>query len=491
MPFFPRVTLRSVSQSLFMLLVLVLIAFPIKTAAADDDFSAVDRYVTNFMQQNRVPGLALAIVKGDQIVHLQGFSVADPSGRPVTAQTPFILGSTSKSFTALAVMQMVEAGKVDLDAPVTTYLPWFHLGNDGISGEITVRQLLNQTSGIPTMAGQATLYLTDSSPDALERQVRSLSQWTLAHPPGSAFLYANANYQTAGLIVQTVAGIPFESYVQEHIFNPLDMQHSYTDKLSAMANGLASGYHYWFGFPFPTGETAFPREHFPSGFYVSTAEDLAHALIAHLNNGLYQGTQVISPVGMAELHMPVLANYAMGWVVNNGVLSHNGSVGDFGSYLLVDRANQVGVAVLFNINNAIGASHIYIVGDNVAALLTGGSLAPTPGETGYILMAVGLLALLAGAMIWITWSYRRLRTESKAINQGPLSRRTALLFGLALVAEVAIAIILWQQMTTGLFNAWVYQPDFTLFIVADSVLLVGWGIVRSAIVVRRVFFYRS
>jgi CubicO group peptidase (beta-lactamase class C family) len=104
------------------------------------------------------------------------------------------------------VMQQVEAGKINLDDPVKSYLPWFRIGEDGASDAITVRMLLNQTSGIPTLAGQSSLNSNDNRLDALERQVRGLSSWTLAQSPGTAFIYANANYQVAGLLVQTVSG---------------------------------------------------------------------------------------------------------------------------------------------------------------------------------------------------------------------------------------------------------------------------------------------
>ena len=97
----------------------------------------------------RIPGLALAIVRGDQIVYLKGYGRADASGRPVTPQTPFLIGSITKSFTALAVMQLVEAGTVDLDAPVQRYIPWFRVADPRASAQITVRHLLTMTSGLP------------------------------------------------------------------------------------------------------------------------------------------------------------------------------------------------------------------------------------------------------------------------------------------------------------------------------------------------------
>ena len=101
------------------------------------------------MKELGIPGAALVIVQGDQIVHLKAFGTADGSGRLITPQTPFFTGSTSKSFTALAIMQLVEAGKIKLDAPVQTYLPWFRVADVKASQMITIRQLLNQTSGLP------------------------------------------------------------------------------------------------------------------------------------------------------------------------------------------------------------------------------------------------------------------------------------------------------------------------------------------------------
>src|ERR671931_984053 len=104
------------------------------------------------MQAMHIPGVALGIVQGDKIVHLQGFGVANPAAQAMTAQTPLILGSTSKSFTALAIMQLVEAGRIRLDAPVQEYLPWFEVDDrlfPRAASTITVRHLLNHTSGIP------------------------------------------------------------------------------------------------------------------------------------------------------------------------------------------------------------------------------------------------------------------------------------------------------------------------------------------------------
>ena len=122
------------------------------------------------MRRLNIPGVSLAIVEGDQIVHLRGFGQARPGGESPSPETPFFIGSLTKSFTALAVMQLVEAGKVELDAPVQRYLPWFRVADPQASAQMTVRHLLNQTSGLPLLPSWQLLANFDDRPDATERQ---------------------------------------------------------------------------------------------------------------------------------------------------------------------------------------------------------------------------------------------------------------------------------------------------------------------------------
>src|SRR5215216_5065679 len=171
-------------------LILLLMAFGVRRSYAHDsltDFESVDTYISTRMKELGIPGAALVIVQGDHIVHLKAFGVADASGRPVTPQTPFFTGSTGKSFTALAIMQLVEAGKIKLDAPIQTYLPWFRVADPDASERITVRQLLNQVSGLPHSIGQTQLANTDLSDSAIENNVRALANVELSAPPGERY----------------------------------------------------------------------------------------------------------------------------------------------------------------------------------------------------------------------------------------------------------------------------------------------------------------
>ena len=285
------------------------------------EFDAVDTYVSRKMKELGLPGAALVIVQGDQIVHLKGFGIADASGRPVTPQTPFFTGSTGKSFTALAIMQLVEAGRIKLDAPVRTYLPWFRVADPDASEIITVRQLLNQVSGLPRSIGQEQLANTDLSDSAIENNVRALANVELIAAPGERYEYSNANYNTLGMIIQAVTGQSYETYIQEHIFEPLDMQNSFTSKTEAQDDGLALGYQKWFGILMASPDLPFVRGSLPAGQLIMSAEDFGHYLIAQLNEGSYQDVPVLSPAGIAALHHPDVPMpgstdfYGMAWEV--------------------------------------------------------------------------------------------------------------------------------------------------------------------------------
>ncbi len=248
-----RSAVRAVLCSLLPSLVLLFPVLPVAVAwsgqsaagvapLSGPDVASIDAFVSSQMRANRIPGLSLGIVHGTQMVHLQGFGAADATGRMVTPQTPFLIGSMSKSFTALAVMQLVEAGKVALDTPVQRYLPWFRVADPTASARITVRQLLHQTSGIPANSEHELKdgFLSTGN-ETLEQYVRGLKTLVLDRPVGASFEYANTNYSVLGLIVQTVSGQPYETYMQQHLFAPLQMSHSFAREQDARKDGAGAG----------------------------------------------------------------------------------------------------------------------------------------------------------------------------------------------------------------------------------------------------------
>jgi CubicO group peptidase (beta-lactamase class C family) len=173
------------------------------------------------------------------------------------------------------------------------------------SNRITVRNLLNHTSGLPEDTAFEPMRSTAMSDDALEERVRTLSDVHLSHHVGATFEYTDANYDVLGLIVQSVAGQSYESYVQEHIFTPLDMSHSFTNQTAAQRHGLATGYRSWFGYP-RRFEAPYSRAAMPSSYLISSAQDMTHFLSAQLNAGRYGDESILSPEGVAAMHRPAV-----------------------------------------------------------------------------------------------------------------------------------------------------------------------------------------
>ncbi len=329
----------------------------ISAQSTTPDFAAIDAYFAAQMQAMKLPGLALGIVRDDQVVYLMGYGIADPAGRPVTPQTPFRLASVSKTLTAVAIMQLVDAGQVELDAPVQRYLPWFRLADEEASRRITLRHLLYHTSGIPQTAGYDNFYNGDQSDTALEQNVRQLSRVKLNRPVGAAYQYANLNYDVLGLIVQTVSGQTYEAYIQDHIFTPLVMYQSFTSQAEAQNHGMAAGYRRWFGLPIPA-DLPDDRATRPSSFLISSAEDLTHLLIAELNSGQYSSATLLSPQSIAETQRPVVAigdtdwHSGMGLDVGelNGVnmVAKTGGTANYYARIVLVPDSRWGVVVLAN-----------------------------------------------------------------------------------------------------------------------------------------------
>ena len=160
---------------------------------------SIDEFINAEMPASGAPGLAYAVVEDGKITSGARGEVLRGSGDPVTPHTPFLIGSISKSITAMAVMQLIEAGQVDLDAPVSRYLEVFA---DRPSGAITIRQLLSHTSGYSTRQGNGAHTDQRGAEDAFSRHVAQIAQWTPAHQPGMVWDYSNANYQILGAVIE-------------------------------------------------------------------------------------------------------------------------------------------------------------------------------------------------------------------------------------------------------------------------------------------------
>ncbi len=173
------------------------------TAQTTDAATRIDTYLRGRMPNLRIPGFSVVVVDGDQVILSRGYGVADrAAGTPMTVDTPVAIASTSKGMTALAIMQLVEQGLVDLDAPVIRYVPEFTM-NDPRAADISVRQVLTHTAGIPA-GGSADPGQDDG---ALARRIAGLASVGLHFAPGGGYEYANDGYSMARAAVRSVRGL--------------------------------------------------------------------------------------------------------------------------------------------------------------------------------------------------------------------------------------------------------------------------------------------
>jgi CubicO group peptidase (beta-lactamase class C family) len=459
-------------------------------------FEEIDAYIEQQLKRLNVPGAALAIVEGDQVVHLRGFGQARPGGEAPTPQTPFFIGSLTKSFTALAVMQLVEAGKVEPDAPVQRYLPWFRVADPGASAQMTVRHLLNQTSGLPETAGEQVLTDVDDSPDATERQARALSTVKLIGPVGSKCEYSNLNYNLLGLIIEVASGESYADYIQAHIFNPLEMRHSYTTKAEAKQNGLAMGYRYWFAHPFAAPNLPFPSGSLPSGWLISSVEDMAHYLIAHLNGGRYGDVQILSDAGIRELHRGVAeytklgisaGRYGMGWFITEvgqtKTILHGGNVPDFSSYMALLPEQKKGVVLLINADHYGLPPIMGEVGMGMTALLAGEQ--PTPIRLGFIPWVMRLLPLIpllqiVGVFATLRQVHRWRQDPALRPGRGHMWRQHILLPLIPNLSLVAITVYVLVSKLLGFLQ--LFTPDLSWIILICGGFAGIWTFLRTGLI---------
>ncbi|HEY3474450.1 MAG TPA: serine hydrolase domain-containing protein, partial [Anaerolineales bacterium] len=259
----------------FLFLIIVLLSvWTIPVAAAVEpselDTEALDAYITGQMSKHEIMGISLAVTSGTKIVYLKGYGTAG-AGRPMTPQTPMYIGSVSKSFTGLAVAQLIEQGKIDPNEPVQTYIPWFKVADEEASKKITINHLLHHTSGL-SESGFFTVLRENATK---EEAVGALALARLTAPVGARHQYFNYGYVVLTLIIEHVTGQSYEEYIQQNIFDPLEMTSTFTDPQLARQHGLSQGYSRFFGFVVPQRQPHRVYE-IGEGFLMSTAENMAH-----------------------------------------------------------------------------------------------------------------------------------------------------------------------------------------------------------------------
>lgn len=385
------------------------------------------------MDKHALRGVAVAIVEGDEVVHLAGYGTAG-GDRAMTPQTQMFIGSQSKSFTALAVAQLADRGALDIDAPVRTYLPWFRVGDEEASARITIDHLVHHTSGLSD-AGFGTLLPRHAS---LHDAVRALARAQPTAPVGAEFQYFNLGYTVLALIVEEVSGEAYADYLQEHIFEPLGMDDTTADPTTA--RDLAQGHTRVFGFPVPVSQPV-PTHAIGAGYIVSTAEDMA-AYVITIKDG---GVGLVSEAMWRRMLTPGLGGYGFGWViVDEGAKVLHGGANeafrtDVNLYPRRDRAFVVLGNQGHQVDHFVSAVQL---ADTVEALTLGGEVPPVSRGWSVRWMGWVIGALVAGLVVLHVRNFAALGTWAERARRMSSGRRAWDIATSFLIPTVILVIVL-------------------------------------------------
>ena len=444
----------------------------------DELAARMDAYLAANFPRAGAPGLAVAVVDAGGVRYLRTF------GDCPDADAPFVVGSLSKSFTAVAVMQLVEQGAVDLDAPASRYAPGYD-----VPDEVTVRSLLNQTSGFGAY---------ESLAEAADGELGETF---------GAFSYANANYDLLGRVVEGASGEDYARYLDEHVLEPLGMASTTADPARAEALGMVPGHRDWFGLPVADGfrhaqgDGAWGGP--ASGYVASSVRDMASYLRMYLNGGMGgDGARVLSADSVRRMFLDRVPDpegdtyYGMGWTSfswDDGelVLSHDGQVENYTASMCLLPERGIGIVALSDANdNAGGNIRFFDLVGGVVSVAIGGTGQPMDDAWTWawrqrvdVLYASALL--LAVSPLLLTGRWRRRLSAACRGGVAPIVRARSLrmllvrgvLLHVALSACILALPFVWGVPWRDLLT---FSPDVSTVLLASAGLLVVAGAVRLA-----------
>jgi CubicO group peptidase (beta-lactamase class C family) len=470
------------------LLWLGMVADSSQAQSSDLDASLIERidaFVETERQGSGIPGIALAILTDGRPTHIRGFG-HDGHGRPITGDTPFPIGSLTKSFTALMVRQAIDAGRLDADAPVQRYLPWFRVADVKSSGVITLRHLLNQTSGFSRADGIAPLLRGSTS--TIEELAHELRAVFLNRPVGERFEYSNLNFVLLGAVLEAVMGRSWQDLVQSEVLRPLAMSHSYTDHYDARQAGMTAVHRMWFEMPVAQNLSLLPG-FAPTGSLVASANDMAAYLRMLLAGGVSANGQVVSAQGVRQLlaasspssHANLLSTefqfrYGEGWFVGPFGAAvdarwHLGSLASFAAWMVLLPDTKKAVIMLINANTELPFGEVNAVMSRlpigVVNQLLGQPVMQGPSLHRAYLRLIGAAAFAVIGLALLAWRVTRLRWAWWSL--------------LMMLLAIAMIIVLLQMgLNFAVLSA--FAPDLTvvlgvilgLLCLPSSVLVLAW-----------------
>ncbi|TPV93210.1 MAG: serine hydrolase [Myxococcales bacterium FL481] len=456
-------------------LLLVLSFSSLHAASPGASEDSLEAFIAEELPRSGAPGVAYAIVRDGEVrrVGARG-TVRQGHDLPVSEQTPFVSGSISKSFTALATMQLVEAHEIELDAELSTYLSDCR---DRPAGAITIRQLLSHTSGYSTLQGNRSPPAVSGEAVDLDSGVRALARVSPEREPGTTWAYSNANYQILGRVIEEVSGESFESYLQTHILEEVGMLNSFVADGEAHAE-MARGHRPWFGRKREIPLQATERLSAPQGGVVASAEDLARYMAVLLNGR----DDILSAEGKARMWRAandVSPHYGFGWFLSpdEGRVWHSGSTPGVESLATMFPERRAAVVVLVNAGSGVGFGETTGLLNGITARALGLDYRGEGSRWLQKLTFVGLAVTPVLFLLCMGWAWLR-RDEIRAQSglRGVVSRWMPLLTTLA--AAGFIVVLLPRIFGVPLDTLARFQPDLTLLLRATAWTGPAWALFR-------------
>ncbi|HEX2210967.1 MAG TPA: serine hydrolase domain-containing protein, partial [Longimicrobium sp.] len=347
-----------------------LLVIPTAVQAQQGPLDGLAAYVEQGMRDWEIPGLALAVVKDDSVVFARGFGTRT-LGRdePVNEHTSFAIASTTKAFTATAIAMLVDEGKMRWDDPVSLHVPGFQVADPGLSGELTVRDLLTHRTGLPT--SDFLWYASGSSTEEILRRMRFMRPFA---SPRSRYMYNNNAYMVAGLVVQAASGMPWGEFVRRRILEPLGMRGTLTGFAGLDVRGNVATPHLEVeGTIRPITYRNFDNIG-PAGAMNSSVADVARWIRFQLAGGGWDGRRLVSEAQhremltpqfiipqaqyypAARLAAPHFTAYGLGWFMQDyrgrKLAMHTGSIDGMSALVAMVPEERLGLVVLINLDHA-------------------------------------------------------------------------------------------------------------------------------------------
>jgi CubicO group peptidase (beta-lactamase class C family) len=313
-----------------------------------------DTFFAEQMETLHIPGVTFIFVQGERVMYASGYGYANlETATSINADSSVVrIGSVSKPFVATAVLQLVEQGKLDLDSDINQYLTAFQL-ESAFPEPVTLAHLLTHTGGFLDPP-----YFTYIDPQKVQPlgSFLAVNMPSPASPPGDDFNYSNYGYALAALIVEEVSSTPFDQYVEQNIFSPLEMTQSSYLLDPPLPEHMVTGYQYRDGEQIP--QPVDYDDDYPGGSIISTAGDMSHFILAHLGDGCYQGACILKLTTLAEMHQRqadtsyegqyVTFGFTEGIIDDQRLLGHAGAIRGFGSSLDLLPEHNAGYFFSFN-----------------------------------------------------------------------------------------------------------------------------------------------